>query len=213
MSTTKEGWVDKIKFSDFPTHRDISAKEVKKVKDILTWLIFCFPKRMYATRLMKLYYLAEIRSIEKRGKPLSTVDFVNWKHGPWSQAVAMVADTFHPDIEMNKLCGEKYKLYKAKVPKTEVDLEESEINILSELRDEWKNKTTDEVVQASKETEPFKQSNYGKIINFNIYAECLAELKSRQAQDEMNKNLAECIAGKGIMIKDKTELEKYQATS
>ena len=215
MPAKKEGLVDKIRFSDFPTHRNISAKEVKKVKDIITWFVFRSPKQLTASRLMKLYYMAEIRAIEKLCKRLSAVDFVNWKYGPWSQAVAMVADSIHPDIEMKKGTSrnKRFKIYKAKIPKTKVDIEDEELNLLSEVLDEWKNKETDVLVQASKETEPFKQSNYGEVVNFNAYAECLAELKSKQAQEEMNKNFSDAIAGKGITIKNKTELEKYQAAS
>lgn len=207
--------MEKIKFSDFPAHRDLSAKEAEKVKDITTWLIFRSQRRLTARRLMKLYYMAEIRSIEIRGKRLSSVDFVNWKYGPWSQAVAMISDASHPDIEMKtstSLRGRKYKIYGPKIPETKVALDKAEMAVLSEVLDEWKGKETEPLVQASKETEPFQQSNYREKINFDAYVKCLAELGSQQAQGEMKKNLADALAGKGSIIKNKSELAKFRPT-
>lgn len=206
----------KIKFSDFPTHRDLSAKEAEKVKGIVTWFIFRSQPSPTASRLMKLYYMAEIRSIEIRGKRLSSVDFVNWMHGPWSQAVAMISDEPHSDIEMKTGTSSrrgKYKIYRPKISKTEVTLDEAEMEVLSEVLDEWKGKETELLVQASNETEPSKQSNYKEKINFDAYVKCLAELRSSQAQEEMKNNLADALAGKGSIIKNKSELEKFQPAS
>lgn len=205
--------MEKIKFSDFPAHGDLSAKEAEKVKGIITWLIFSSQRHLTASHLMKLYYMAEIRSIEILGTRLSSVDFVNWTYGPWSQAVAMIADAPHPDIEMKtgtSLHKRKYKIYGPKIPKTKVALDEVEMAVLSKVLDEWKGKETESLVQASKETEPFQQSNNGEKINFDAYVKCLAELRSQHAQEEMKKNLADALAGKGSIIKNKSELAKFR---
>src|SRR2546426_6980905 len=136
-----------IEFSDFPVHKRLSPAEARKVKAILTWFIFSHDRdyRLTASRLMKLYYIAELRSIEKTGRRLSEVEFVNWNHGPWSQAVAMIADSVHPDIEMERgetKDGHVAKFYKAKVPRTEIDLESDETELLDQVIAEWTNRKT-----------------------------------------------------------------------
>src|SRR3989442_898366 len=154
-----------IDFSAFPVHRRLSPAESKKVKAILTWLIFSHDRdyRLTASRLMKLYYMAELRSIEKVGRRLSEVQFVNWNHGPWSQAVAMIADSVHPDIEMERgqtKDGHDAKFYKAKISQTEIDLADAETELLDEIIAEWRNRKTVDLVQTAKETDPFKASKY-----------------------------------------------------
>src|SRR2546427_10175158 len=170
-----------IDFSAFPVHRRLSPAESKRVKAVLTWLIFSHDRdyRLTASRLMKLYYMAELRSIEHLGRRLSEVEFVNWNHGPWSQAVAMIADSVHPDIEMERghtKDGHDAKFYKARVAETEVDLEKDEMDLLDSVIDEWRRRKTVDLVQAAKETDPYKASLYGQTIDLAEYARCWAEL-------------------------------------
>ncbi len=201
----------KLTFSEFPVHPELSPGQTKRIKDVLTWLIFRHPRqyRLTASRLMKLYYMAELRAIETLGKPLSGAQFVNWNHGPWSQAVAMVADGVHPDFGMEPgktPDGYKAKFYKAKVPNTWVDLEPEETKILDEVIDEWVPHKTNDLVKATKETDPFRATKYGEVIDLAEYARCWADLKSKAAREEIDRNLAAAKAGKGKRVRNALQL-------
>jgi uncharacterized phage-associated protein len=206
-----------IKFSEFPPQTEFSAEDAKRVKDIVTWLVFRHPRdyRVTASRLMKLYYMAELRAIEKLGRRLSRADFVNWNYGPWSQGVAMIADSVHPDIGMERgktKDGRDAKFYKAKMPQTSVDLPKEEMHILDEVIKEWYSVKTKNLVEASKDTYPFRSSKYGELIDFDTYANCWRELKSGEAVREIRKNIADARAGKGKTIRNEKELEAYMGS-
>ena len=204
-----------IDFADFPTHKELSARQAEKVKAVLIWIIFSHARtyRLTASRLMKLYYMAELRSIEKFGRRLSTVEFVNWHHGPWSQAVAMIADSVHPDYEMERVLtrdGHVAKFYRAaQAPQTETNLDKEETELLDQVIAEWKPRKTVDLITAAKETDPFVASNYGEVIDLDAYTKCWTELRSKTSQDEIERNLAEARAGRGKRFSTPQELRAY----
>ena len=63
--------------------RPLSDSQARKVEAISAALLSHLDF-MTDRRLQKVFYLAEVWSIEERLERLSPVDFASWHHGPWS---------------------------------------------------------------------------------------------------------------------------------
>lgn len=146
----------------------------KKLRDIIVYFTF---KTKYLTeiRLTKLIYIAEIYSIEKFGERLSEINFLNYYYGPWSQEISFAGGMLSGDdvlIEFDTtLHGYDASFFKPNVDKTTISLSEGDISILDDVLNDWGFKKTPEIIEYAKSTFPYKNSEFGELINFDKHIE------------------------------------------
>ena len=146
----------------------------KKLRDIIVYFTF---KTDYLTeiRLTKLIYIAEIHSIEKFGRRLLGVDFLNYYYGPWSQEISFAGEILSGGdilIEFDTtLHGYDASFFKPNVDKTTIDLSEEDVSILDGVLNDWGFKKTPEIIDYAKSTFPYKNSEFGELINFDEHIE------------------------------------------
>ena len=156
-------------------HHEQPYKTVnKKLRDIIVYFTF---KTKYLTeiRLTKLIYIAEIYSIEKFGKRLSGVKFLNYFYGPWSQEISFAGGMLSGSdilIEFGTTpSGHDASFFKPNVDKTTIRLCEGDISILDDVLNDWGFKKTPEIIEYAKSTSPYKNSEFGELINFDEHIE------------------------------------------
>ncbi|CAD6494048.1 MAG: hypothetical protein LAKADJCE_00626 [Candidatus Argoarchaeum ethanivorans] len=146
----------------------------KKLRDIIVYFTF---KMKYLTliRLIKLIYIAEIYSIEKFGRRLTEVDFLNYHYGPWSSEIDSTGEILSGDdilIEFDRTPqGYDASFFKPNVDKTAINLSEEDISILDNVIKEWGLKKTGNIIRFVKSTPLYKNSGFGELINFDEYIE------------------------------------------
>lgn len=189
-------------------------KDPDKIKDIVTYLTFkCGGEYLSATRLMKLFYMAELLSISKTGKRLTSAKFLNWNYGPWSQDVALVADGTPEVVRVEPIEtpeGRRGKSYHPGVDKTTVSLSKEETEILDSVIDEWKYKSTDLLVKYSKSSPPFTWSRSRGSIPFEMYRECCEEsYKNRELTKKLSDSREEIRRGKVTTLTNAEEIKRF----
>lgn len=150
-------------------------EDLEKIRSIIDYFTYKMGGKYLSTRrLMKLYYTAELKSIEKLGRRLSSATFLNWNYGPWSPNVSLVADMSDTVRVEAKEPTDKYpgKRYVPALEETEVNLSKKEMEILDEVIVEWKYKNTDTLVKKTKISAPFIWSEHGQKIDFEKLIEC-----------------------------------------
>lgn len=173
---------------------------LEKIRSIITYFTYKLGGKYLSTRrLMKLYYMAELRSIEKHGRRLSKAKFWNWDYGPWSLDVVLVADTVDGIKTELQEPTDKYsgKRYVPLYDKTKVFLNKEEMEILDKVLTHWKWKKTDKLVKETKSFAPFTWSSLGEEIPFDKLIECydktyrdkslLASIKESRKEIAQNK--------------------------
>jgi len=146
----------------------------KKLRDIIIYFTF---KTKYLTeiRLTKLIYIAEIYSIKKFGRRLSEINFLTYYYGPWSQEISFAGEVLSGgDILLEfdtTLHGYDASFFKPNVDKTTIDLSEEDVSILDGVLNDWGFKKTPEIIDYAKSTFPYKNSEFGELINFDEHIE------------------------------------------
>ena len=146
----------------------------KKLRDIIVYLTF---KMKYLTeiRLTKLIYIAEIYSIEKFGRRLSEINFLNYYYGPWSQEISFAGEMLSGGdilIEFDTtLYGYDASFFKPNVDKTTLHLFDEDVSILDDVLNDWGFKKTLEIIEYVKSTIPYKNSKFGELITFDEHIE------------------------------------------
>jgi uncharacterized phage-associated protein len=146
-------------------------RDYQKIVGVAGYLIYR-SRSLHATRLQKLYYLAELKSIEKHGRRLTSADYCNWDYGPFSADLAKAVDGIGPKAfamsRMNLPRGPA-KIYRPTAKDVQHGLNKEDRDVLDEVLREWGARSTDAIIKAAKTTEPFIWSSYGDPIDFDEY--------------------------------------------
>ncbi len=186
-----------------------------KLRDIIVFFTY---KTKYLTeiRLIKLIYLAELCAIEKLGKRLIDIDFKSYFYGPYSDVINLTGQAISgKDIIMEYKETNKNGLYatffKTTKDKTCVEhLETDEFEVLDEVVRNWGFKPTVEIVTATKETEPYLQTEFGDIIDLDKYKEDMDSIyRNKKLVASVKKSMIEAQEGIGILCATPAELEDY----
>ncbi len=181
-----------------------------KIRSIVTYFAYKMGSGgpyLSPRRLMKLYYMAEIKSIQKFQKRLSKVDFLNWKHGPWSLDVILTADTID-DVEIIE--AEKGKRVVPALDKTKVELTKDETDVLREVVDEWKYEKVDDLVAKAKSTPPFTWSEKRQKIDFERLIEFYEKTYGNpELLEVIKESRLEIARGEGITITGEKEIANF----
>jgi hypothetical protein len=196
-----------------PESLQLEEDEMAQVRDVLACLVYSASHHyLTAWRLMKLFYLAELRAIEVLGRRLTPARFYRWKHGPWSPEVALVADGIpQADFEVKTGRtpeGHEARFYRPTKETTFIQLDPGKVKIVDEVLGEWKYRKTRELVEASKETVPFQEASLGESVDFDGYLRYVQELtpKARRGIEEALRRADE---EEGRPIRTKKELREY----
>ncbi len=144
----------------------------KKIRDIIVYFAFK-TKFLTERRLMKLIYVSEIYHIKKFGKRLTNACFYNYRYGPWSPDIDLIGEVISGediliDYETTRN-GHEASFFKPNVSETTVNLSEEEISTLEDVLKDWKFKRTYELINFTKSTVPYRESEFGEVIDFRKY--------------------------------------------
>ncbi len=195
-----------------PETLHLEEDEEAQVRDVLACLVYSTGHHyLTAWRLMKLFYLAELRSIQVLGSRVTPVTFYRWKHGPWSPEVALVADGIpHADFEVmsgETRDGHKARFYRPTKDSTVIEIEPDKVRIINDVLKEWRYRKTKELVEASKDTIPFQAASLGEPIDLDGYMNYLREL-TPEARRRVETVLSRSKEEIGEPIRTKEELEE-----
>ncbi len=185
-----------------------------KLRDIIVFFTY---KTQYLTeiRLVKLIYLAELYAIEKLGKRLTDIEFKSYFYGPYSNEIAITGQAISgEDIimeykETNK--GPYATFFKTTKDKTCVKhLGKEEFKALDEIVKEWGLKPTEEIVTATKETEPYLKTEFGGVIDLEEYKKDMDLIyRNEELVTSVKQSIIEAQEGKGVLCTTSEELEDY----
>lgn len=140
------------------------------------------PQYLGKVKLMKLFYYLDFMHTKKYGIPITGDQYFHLEKGPIPSAIMNLMGELASDPESSKLAddlainnpvGTKMLQVKALRDFTEQDmalLGKSEIDILQEVTKRFGNYSTDEIVEASHQEAPWKETKYGQLIPYELAA-------------------------------------------
>ncbi len=156
-------------------------KEVdKRVRSVVVFFAYRGGKPMNSTRLMKLAYLTELRSLERYGKRFTNAEFRNWHYGPYSQEVALAMEGLAPEVTVEARLTPKGpgKFLVPAESEAEVDLTQEELNFLEDVAKDWRFVPNDKLIAATKTSPPFTWTKFGELIPFGDYSAFARQLRN-----------------------------------
>lgn len=129
---------------------------------------------VYPVKIAKLLYLAELEHINRVGKRLTSTEFVHDNYGPNPREASLIVDFLEMDgwvqsgVETTKR-GHLMKKIRLAKPPPKLGLSDEAIETLNSIVTRWKFRNTDAIVAASKETEPFRRTPKGALIDLDDY--------------------------------------------
>lgn len=145
-----------------------SVEDIKKLKEILIYLIENLRDTKYKTELIKLSFILDYLYCKEFGtkKGPTTVDYVKYNYGPYADSfISAFEDLIEENtlIEISLPFGLGYSLNEKK----EISLEENTKKIIKKVIDEFGNKSLSELKVFIYEKEEFKNAKFGEKIIFN----------------------------------------------
>lgn len=191
-------------------------EQEKILRDLIIYIIY---RSEYLTqiRIQKLFYLCELRHIEKLGRRMSNAVFYNYKNGMYSPEISDVAEKISGSgdiiIDWKKTKdGYDAQFFKPNKDRISVNLDKDTIAVIDEVLEKWKYKSTEEIVNFAKNTKLFLNTPYGEQINFDDYVEeCFSESleKDKKIVKDVLKSEKEYKEGKGKKFNSSKELIKH----
>lgn len=177
----------------------------RKIRDIVVYLTYKCGEggRLNKTRLMKMIYLAELRAIEKWGRRLTNVDFINWNFGPFSKKIQRVIDEVSPEVRKEKketTSGTTAEFLIPTKSKTQISLTMPEIELLDEILNVWMYEKNEIIIENSKNSPPYIWTNRGDEIPFEEYIS-FAEKMNTVRVDDFRRS--------GVTLSSKKDIEEY----
>lgn len=148
----------------------------ENIKDVFKYLVYQFRDdgRLSTRQLMKLFYKAELRSIEKYGERITDAVFVRGDFGPVSPDIYAIFEEDDIDVNINveELSkGHKVRLFIPKFEETMVTLTPKSMDVLEEVINEWEDEDVKDLIKSTKIMPPFIWAELKKPIDFDKYIE------------------------------------------
>ena len=175
-----------------------------KVRSVVIFFAYRLGGRrpLNAVRIMKLAYLSELKSLERRGKKLTHAMYKNWFYGPYSEEVGRAMERAAPEVNLTMRVtpqGRTGKFLGPAKSRVRVDLSKDELGILEEVADEWGFIDNETLVAQTKQSPPFKWTKRGDRIPFDEYGEFLARL-DRAKRGEL---------GKVVVLRSEADIREF----
>ncbi|VVB85116.1 Uncharacterised protein [uncultured archaeon] len=185
-----------------------------KLRDIIVYFTY---KTRYLTeiRLVKMIYLAELCAIERLGKRLTDIEFKSYFYGPYSDEIATTGQAISgEDIvmeykETNK--GLYATFFKTTKDKTCVEhLNDEEFEVLEQVARDWGFKPTKSIVMATKESEPYKETEFGDMIDLDKYKKDMdSTYRNEKLLTSVKQSMLEVQQGKGVLCATAEDIDSY----
>ncbi len=152
----------------------------KRIRSVVVFFTYRGGGLMNSTRLMKLAYLTELRSIERWGKRFTDADFRHWRYGPYSQDVSLAMEGIAPEanVTIRVTPKGKGKFFLPTKNGVEVDLSKEELDFLEDVAKDWLFAPNEKLIAATKTSPPFTWTKFGDTIPFTEYAAFARQLKN-----------------------------------
>lgn len=190
-----------------------AAPERSELQDMIVYFADKIP---YLTeiRLVKLFYAAEIYYIEKFTNRLTNIPFIHYHYGVWSPRVMsegmMMAGTDILTEKEKTLEGHEATFIKIVQGRESVDLPDEVISILNDVIADWQFKSTDELIEFTKSTIPYRRSKFGEVLDLDRYVELMKLVYGdKELIEAVERSRKEAKEGKGRTFVNKEELERY----
>ncbi|MCD4841959.1 MAG: SocA family protein [Methanosarcinales archaeon] len=185
-----------------------------KIRDIIVFFTYN-TKYLTEIRLNKLIYLAELYSIEKLGKRLLDIDFLSYRYGPYSPDIATIGEAISGEditIEYETTnTGHNANFYRTTKDKMCVKhLTVEEFGVLDDIVRDFKFKSTSQIVDAAKNSEPYLKTSFEDVIDLDKYKRDMdAIYRNNELIDSVKQSMAEYSNGEGVLINSEEELHSY----
>lgn len=140
----------------------------RKLKDTILYILSKSEFSITKTRLVKLIYLADLFSKQKKGKTITDVRYNYYYYGPFSKLIVeeldkLVAEKVIEERHVASQQGKKYLVYSTynKVA-TFPSLEQDDLGILESVLQKYGSIDFKDLIAYVYETEPIKKNYQGK---------------------------------------------------
>lgn len=173
-----------------------------KIQSVVTFLATHGGMPLNRTRIVKLAYISELRSLERWNRRLTSAYWFHHRYGPYSEDVfdALEASTELKMKIMRTRSGREGKFYIPTRPKLDLDLEEEEVALLMEVAKDWRFVDNDSLVENTKKSPPFVWTQDGEGIPFERYQEFLKRYNNAAAP-----NFGEG----GVLLESEEDIESF----
>jgi putative ubiquitin-RnfH superfamily antitoxin RatB of RatAB toxin-antitoxin module len=187
--------------------------ERSELGDIIVYLT---SKMRYLTeiRLVKSIFAADIYHIEKFAKRLTDVQFTKYRHGVWSPQIvneATLMDGSDILVEI-KETPDKHEatFFKPIRDKVFTNLSGEKISTLEDVVEEWKYKPTNELIDFTKSTIPYRRAKFGEVLDLDRYVKLMNQIcGDEELIKAVERSREQAKQGKGKIFINKKELEEY----
>lgn len=177
----------------------------KKIRSVVTFFAYRLGVNLplNETRIMKLAYLAELRTIEKWGRRLTSAQWQNYYYGPYSKEISTALKEAYPDLRMERRItpsGRLGKFYIPNRPEVDLELSKEEFRLLQDVAKDWEYVDNDTLISNTKRSPPFIWTEEEEEIPFDKYQEFIERYKDAEKGD---------FGEKGIVLKSKKDTEAF----
>jgi uncharacterized phage-associated protein len=149
----------------------------RRLEDTITYLLQTTRRPLTRTALVKLLYFADLRSYERRGKPITGLGWIWHKFGPFSSEIYEVlgdlesADEVSIEVRPNYYGSPEYRIHPGPAAGYYQVLEESEQDILNDVVAEFSQIQAQRLAELSYYTAPMQDHRLhrGATLNFSAY--------------------------------------------
>jgi len=145
-----------------------SVEDIKKLKEILVYLIENLKETKYKTELIKLVFILDYKYCKKFNKKIgpTTVEYIKYNYGPYSEAFIEAFNELVEEeilIEIKLPFGIGYGMKKEE----KINLDEHSEQILKEVIETFGESSLKQLKDFIYKRDEFKQTQFGKTIVFN----------------------------------------------
>lgn len=163
-------------------------------EDIIRAILMYQPRGVSQIRLLKLYYLAELRYISKNSARLSPAVYFKYNNGPYSIDVIKTVKELPENIVESKpttLYGNENCCFFYPRGDCAPDLEPELAEFMRDFMNVYMYMPTNKIIQCAYATAPFLWAEFDEDINFELWAEVTRAFRdSDRVQQAVDESLA-----------------------
>jgi uncharacterized phage-associated protein len=147
------------------------AMPESRLEDVIRHLINLH-NYLHEKRIQKLVFLADLRSIQSRGRRLVEADFKRYYHGVFSEQVALTLGSMQdlktePEMTLDNTVTVRY--CRPDFPYQTPSLGEDDKRILNEIVAVYRKTTNEELADIGKSTRLWESVEFGQVFDYNSY--------------------------------------------
>lgn len=149
----------------------MKASDDRKLEDVIRFLLN-HHTFLHEKRIQKLVFLADLHSIQTRGRRLVEADFKRYYHGVYSEKIALALQSLQgvdvrPDTGPDGAPTFVFLRPKKALPTPHITREDRKI--LEEILQAYKSLSTEELAQVGKSTLLWESAEFGEQLDYDAY--------------------------------------------